>query len=425
MRLLIYGINYHPELTGIGKYTTELAEWLAKRGHQVEVITAMPYYPEWKVHKAYRQRGWHREIINGVTVHRVPIYVPQRVTGARRLLHDLSFMFSSLVPWLLMARRRFDTVLCIYPPLVSGFIPLLYGWLTRTPYMFHVQDLQVDAARKLGLIRNPWLLKILEGCERLFLKRAQRVITISEGMARRILLKGLPAHKLAVLPNWVDTELLKPYQPPARVLLKQAYGYAPEHKVVLYSGNLGEKQGLDMLLKAAHQLRHLPALHFLIVGDGAAKPRLAQLCAQLALERVRFAPLVPKAELPDLLNMADLHIVLQSRGASDLVMPSKLGGILACGGVPLIAAESGSDLARLVQDHGFGLWVEAEQEPALVACLRDFLRQPHLDTMAQKALQYTQTYLSADQVLSQFEKTLDFKALTLNPDQPVPLSASA
>ena len=102
MRILIYGINYSPELTGIGKYTGEMGAWLAQQGHTVEVITARPYYPEWKIHAAYRGKGWHTDVIEGAIVHRSPLYVPKSVSALRRILHEFSFVAGSLPYWLKM-----------------------------------------------------------------------------------------------------------------------------------------------------------------------------------------------------------------------------------------------------------------------------------------------------------------------------------
>lgn len=409
MKLLVYGINYHPELTGIGKYTTEMCEYLTSRGHEVEVITAMPYYPEWRIHSAYRRRGWHTEMIEGVKVHRVPVYVPNPVTGGKRLLHDFSFLLSSCVPWVKALFSKFDVVLCIYPPLPIGVFPLLYGFVTRTPYQFHVQDLQVDAARELGLIKNETLLRILEGMEKVFLKHARRVTTISNGMARRLEAKGVSAEQMEILPNWVDTEALVPYAPEARARVKSRYGYQTDERVVLYSGNLGEKQGLDHLLRAAFALRDRSNIRFHIVGEGAAKARLVAMKDKLGLDNVRFAPLVPKSELPDLLNMADLHVILQSKGATDLVMPSKLGPILACGGVVLVAADNSSELAQTVRRGGFGVQVDSDDEKAFISSimqLTDADAAESVESFSTCAREWASRRIGLRAILPNYEKML-------------------
>ena len=407
MKALIYGINYYPELTGIGKYTTEMCEWLVRQGHQVEVITSLPYYPEWRVHESYRGKGWHTEMINGVKVHRGPFYVPAKISGYTRLLHDFSFLLSSTRSWLATMPRNFDVVVCIYPPLPIGVLPLLYNWFRAVPFVFHVQDLQVDAARQLGIIRQQSLLSFLDHFERYFMRRATLVTSISPEMLKKILSKGIPEEKLRLFPNWVDTQALVPLTFEERAALKKEYGYQPEESVVLYSGNLGEKQGLNTLLHAAALAQHQQKkTKFMIVGEGAAKQKLIDLKNTLQLDNVTFAPLVPKKELPRLLNMADLHIILQKKGASGLVMPSKLGSILACGGVPLVAAERDSGLRELIDSQQLGITTDAEDEEALLQGIEGYFQNNNVDAYRKNARYYAESHLCIESVLSSFETTL-------------------
>ncbi len=155
MKILMYGINYLPELTGIGKYTGEMAEWLVEQGHTVDVITAHPYYPEWQVHEGYRGKGWLTEIRNGVRVMRCPMYVPQQVTSVKRIIHEFSFVASSLRYWLgVFVKERYDVVICLSPPFHLGLLPVLYSQLRGVPLWCHIQDLQIDMAKDLGMLTN-------------------------------------------------------------------------------------------------------------------------------------------------------------------------------------------------------------------------------------------------------------------------------
>lgn len=407
MKLLVYGINYYPELTGIGKYTGEMCEWLASEEHDVEVITAMPYYPEWQVHPAYSGKGWFTEKINGVTVHRCPFYVPQQVSGKTRMLHELSFFLSSLIFWVRAFFIRYDTVICIYPPLCIGLLPVLYKWIYGCPLVFHIQDLQVDAARDLQIIRNQRLLRFFERVEKFYLRNATLITTISEGMRNKVLKKGIRGRKVKLFPNWVNTEVLQPMDT-QKVWLKTLYGYAPHQKVVLYSGNIGEKQGLDTVMDVAEefQAQQQEEVQFLIVGEGNAKKRLKEIAEEKQLQNVRFAPLVPAAELAQLLNMADLHLVLQKKGATDLVMPSKLGNILSCGGVALIASDKESDLRKLSESYQFGINAEPEDASSLLSTIELFfsLQSSHY---SQHARHYALQNLNKDHILHAFNGQLN------------------
>ncbi len=406
MKLLVYGINYTPELTGIGKYTGEMCEWLASAGHEVDVITAMPYYPEWQVHPIYRLRWWFTENIRGVSVHRCPFYVPKEVSGSTRMLHEFSFLLSSLFFWTRAFFTRYDAVICIYPPLVIGFLPLLYKWLYKCPVVFHIQDLQVDAARELNIIQNKRLLRSMERLEKFFLRRSTVITTISTGMCDKIIAKGIRASKVKLFLNWVDVELLRPMHD-QKDWLKALYGYALNQKVVLYAGNIGKKQGLDTIIDIAESLQkqNRDDLQFLLTGEGNDKARLMAVAAKKQLNNVRFGPLVSSDELPQLLNMADLHMILQRKGAIDLVMPSKLGSILSCGGVPLIASGKESTLRKLSETHGFGINTEPEDVENIQNAIEFFFTMK-AHNYGEHAREYAKQFLAKDIVLHYFNEQL-------------------
>ena len=371
MKILIYGINYAPELTGIGKYTGEMAAYFAASGDTVEVITAPPYYPQWEVRKDYRRRGWLKERIDGVTVLRCPLYVPKEAGGLKRILCEISFVVSSMRHWLPRYFRSYDAILCVSPPFHLGFVALPHKWLHGTRVVNHVQDLQVDAARDLGIIKQEWLLRILERAERWLLRQFAAVSTISDGMRRKIERKGINPEQTIMFPNWVDGDLVYPVARSASA--RAEWGYDDDDRLVLYAGNLGEKQGLENILYLADRLRDIPALTFLIIGEGGAKSRLVDEAERLNLTNVVFKPLQPLERLPATLAAADVHLVLQKKAAADLVMPSKLTNILAVGGHALVTAEAGTTLHDIVKTYRLGTLVAAEDVDALETGLREIL----------------------------------------------------
>lgn len=406
MKLLVYGINYSPELTGIGKYTGEMCEWLVSAGHEVDVITAMPYYPEWQVHPAYRGRWWFTENINEVKIHRCPFYVPKKVSGSTRMLHEFSFLLSSLFYGIRAFFTRYDAIMCIYPPLVIGFLPLLYKRLYRCPMIFHIQDLQVDAARELNIIQNQRLLRLMERLEKFFLRHATIITTISTGMRDKIIAKGIRSSKVKLFLNWVDIQRLTPMQD-QKDWFKALYGYTHEQKVVLYAGNIGKKQGLDTIIDIAESLQNKKRddIQFLLTGEGNDKDRLMAIAAEKQLKNIRFGPLVSSEELPQLLNMADLHMILQRKGATDLVMPSKLGSILSCGGVPLIASEKESTLRKLSEEYGFGINTEPEDIQGIQNAIESFfMLKTH--NYGLQAREYALQFIPKDMVLHCFDEQI-------------------
>ena len=404
MRILIYGINYTPELTGIGKYTGGMAAWLARRGHDVSVITAMPYYPEWRVQTAYAKKGWHREELNGVQVYRCPLYVPGEATSFKRILHEFSFVASSLPVWLgFLFKKKSDVVISVSPPFHLGLLALGYARLRGIPLLTHVQDLQVDAAKELGMLGNERLLELMFRAERLILRGSTAVSTISQGMKRKVEEKSISPEKVIMIPNWVDTVRIQPL-PRSRSLLGEL-GIDAEKKVVLYAGNLGEKQGLEMVVEAAGQLAHRPDLLFVFVGSGGGRERLEAMVRAAQLTNVRFFPLQPYEKLSSLLAIADLHLVLQKKAASDLVMPSKLTGIMAAGGCAIVTALPGTSLYQIMQDHRLGIIVAPES----VVAMRNGIEQAlaaDLSEYRSNARKYAEDHLSRTKILTKIEETL-------------------
>ncbi|PWJ55980.1 colanic acid biosynthesis glycosyl transferase WcaI [Dyadobacter jejuensis] len=401
MRILIYGINYAPELTGIGKYTGEMGAWLGEQGHDVTVVTTMPYYPEWEVHPEYRGRGSFIERRGNVQIHRYPIYVPQEVSSIKRILHEFSFLARTSTFWLKsIFTKKYDLVFCVAPPFHIAILPLIYKFIKGGKLIAHIQDLQVDAAKELGMIKNNFFLNSMFGFERFLLKNSSKVSTISEGMKRKILGKGVSENNILMFPNWVDQNTITPV--PITDSLRQAWGLGLQDFVVLYSGNLGEKQGLEVIIEVAELTKDLPHLKFVIVGSGGAKAKLEALVAQSNLQNIIFKPLQPYELLPKMLGIANVHLVLQKKSAADLVMPSKLTTILSAGGCAIVTADAGTSLYDLIQNHQVGLICPPESAPALAATIRQASQQD-LTVIQANARNYVLHNLTKEAILSSFE----------------------
>ncbi len=404
MRILIFGINYSPELIGIGKYTGEMGPWLAAQGHEVAIVTAKPYYPEWQVQEEYKGTGWITEQVDGVTVYRVPLYVPKVVTAKKRILHEFSFLGGVFPRWFsLLLKKKYDIVINIAPPFHLGFFGTLYAKLKKAKLVTHIQDLQVDAAKELGMINNGRLLNIMFRMEKYLLDKSNSVSSLSLGMKKKILIKGVPETKYTMFPNWVDERIIRPL--PKEQSLRSEWGIPMDDLIILYAGNLGEKQGLEIIIEVAERFKSKPDVHFIICGSGAAYDRLKSIAEQAELHQVRFYHLQPYHKLAALLASADIHLVLQKKSASDLMMPSKLTGILAAGGFPIVTATPGTSLHELIDTHQLGLIIEPESATALARGLQQALAMD-LTPFRKRARDYAERFLSKDQLLKAFEQDL-------------------
>lgn len=398
MRILLYGINYSPELTGIGKYSGEMARWLADQGHEVRVVTAPPYYPDWKVWKGFSSWCFSKRNEDGVTVIRCPLYVPQRPTALKRLVHLASFSLSSLFAVLAQWRWKPELVVLVVPTLFCAPQALLLSKLAKSKSVLHIQDYEVDALFGLGIAKSSALRGIAYGIERAMLRKFDRVSTISSGMLRRAAKKGVSEERLRFFPNWSETARF--FQVERNDILLAQLGVNPDKRVLLYSGNLGEKQGLENVIDAAERLEGRTDLVFLIVGEGAGKARLLNLVNVKQLTNVIFAPLQSYELLPALLASADCHLVIQKRGAADAVLPSKLTNILAVGGNSVITADLDTSLGLLCTEFpGIAIRVEPESVEALIQGINEVLSLPRNNVIASS---YARKYLDKDQILLRF-----------------------
>lgn len=383
MKITVWGINYEPEPTGIGPFNTDLCGYLAGKGHDVTMLSTFPYYPWWKKRDEDRGR-WHaRTQERGVTLHRCWHYVPARPSTLKRLIHELSFVATST--WQAVCAPAADVYVMVSPPLFLGLGVALTSWLKRRPFIVHVQDLQPDAALGLGMIKPGPAVRMLFLLEKWNYTRAALVSGISGGMIDAYRRKGVPEQKIYLFPNWI------PDAEPASGMVAQSPGvsegnsaqtvsFRTAHAIpaamplIAYSGNVGMKQGLDVLVEAAS----LPAArgegganyHWAICGEGAAKPALEELAARTPGCGAKLYPLQPDGLYQAMLREADVNVITQQRGTGQFFFPSKLLSILQHGRPVLAVADEASELARALREGNFGLVVAPGDAPALLAAAR-------------------------------------------------------
>ena len=359
LKILIYSINYAPEMIGVGRSTGEIGAYLDENGFDVSVVTTPPHYPGWHARPPYSAWRYAQETRAGVKILRCPILLRTKIHGIWRLIAPLSFALTSapVALWKMVTGRP-DVVLCIEPTVFTapaGLLSRLLGAHT----VLHVQDLEIDAAFAVGHLKGDFLQKIAVALESWLLRRFSTVITISEQMRKRLIAKGIEPGRIGLVRNWVDMTKIKPIA--GDNAFRAELGLSREDFIVLYAGNIGAKQSLDVVVEAARQLASTPRVHFVIAGDGPEKPRLVQNCA--ILPNVHFLPLQPEERLCELLNLADLHVLPQSSGAADLVLPSKLGGMLASGKPVLATADADTELFEVL--YGTAILVPAGDSRAM------------------------------------------------------------
>jgi len=397
-KVLILGINFAPELTGIGKYTGEMVDWLVEKDYDVTMVTSFPYYPNWSVQKPYSGRIYKKETEKGgkLNVYRCPMYVPVVPSGARRVLQEFTFLVSSfLVVFYLLFKKGHQQIFVMAPPFHLGLLGLFYRFFKGGKIDYHIHDMQIEAARQLKVIKADIAFKILLKLEKYILDRVDYVSTISGGMKAKVQKKV--KKDIIMFPNWVDTQKLFPLK--NRSALKRSWGYNDDDKIILYSGSIGEKQGLQSLIPIAKSLEEYSFIKFIICGIGPYKEQLMQLASRAQLTNISFLPLQPLDQFNNLLNLADVHLVLQKKNAADLMLPSKLTGILSSGGLALVTADPGTSLYKAVVDHKMGVVIPSEDDEALNEAILDCCLSDHTSE-TQKGRWYAEKYLNKHQILS-------------------------
>jgi colanic acid biosynthesis glycosyl transferase WcaI len=415
MRLLILGLNFAPEPVGIGRYTGELATWLAARDHQVQVITAPPYYPQWRLQPPFRNRyGVERSRVGGggsLIVRRCPLWVPPQPSTLKRLLHLASFALSSTPPLLARLRHPPDRLLVIAPAFFCAAPALLFTAIARlrgrpVPAVLHIQDFELDAAFELGFMGGGPIRAWAEALERFLLRRFTAVSSISPAMCERLAIKGVEPSRIWLFPNWVDCGAIEPEATPAQPAWRAELGLPADAVVALYSGSMNRKQGLEVLADCASRLTGHPTLHWIFCGAGPTRAAFEASCG--GLPRVRFLPLQPADRFHALLQLADIHLLPQQAGAADAVMPSKLLAMLASGRPVLATAEPNTGLAAAITGEApCGLVTPPGDAPAMAAAARNLADNSALRTaMGAAARQRAMMVWDRDAVLGKFEQNL-------------------
>ncbi|MFP5207651.1 MAG: glycosyltransferase family 4 protein [Acidobacteriota bacterium] len=400
MRVLILSINYWPEVTGIGAFTTYRAEHLATAGHDVEVCTTFPYYPEWKVPEDYAGRFLSSEVRNGVRIFRSYAYIPSHVTSVKRVFHEGSFVISSMMRAL--TRRRPDVLMVVSPPLGLAVPAILLSRIWGTPYVFDVEDLQPDSAADFGMLPR-WAVRLLYKVESAAYHHAALVTTLTASMKRRIIEKGVAEEKIELVEPRMD-DALATITPEEGFIFRKRYQLEDKF-LVTYSGNMGVKQGLDVVLDVADLNRSDETTLFLLVGSGAESRRIQKRSVELNLRNVRFLSLLEEKDFRGLLAASDVCLVTQQQAISEVAFPSKIVTYLGAGRPIIASVNPGSEVASITAESGAGRVVNAGEPEALLAAIRE-LRGTDLEKLGENARRYASVRWAPDRVLGRLEQSL-------------------
>jgi colanic acid biosynthesis glycosyl transferase WcaI len=416
MQILIYSYNYYPEPIGIAPLMTELAEGLVKRGYQVRVLTAMPWYPEGEVYEDYRGKLFTTEILNGVKIQRCYIWTRRHRSLANRALFELSFATSSLIQGLFGGRP--DAIFLTVPGLPVCLPAAVLSSLYQAPVILNLQDILPDAAVHVGMINNPKVINLLRKLEKFAYGMATKISVIADGFTKNITAKGVPIEKIVEIPNWVDVNFIKPIAADNNYFRSE---YQLEGKfVILYSGNIALTQGLETVIEAATHLKHNTEIAIVIVGAAKALAKLERHCLEHGADNVKLIPFQPRQKLPEMLSAADVGLVVQRKNVLDFNMPSKIQVLLASGRAIIASVPSGGTAARAIEKSGGGIVVPPENPQMLAAAIEKlYLNRQLVNNLGKTGRQYAEAHYSFESALDKYEKLF---AAVIDPQVTIELS---
>jgi colanic acid biosynthesis glycosyl transferase WcaI len=394
LRTLFINRSYYPDVEATGQLLTELCGDLARR-HDVTVIAGRPNFVA--AGKSLPARETHQ----GVSIIRVRNLRFSKVGMAGRAAGLASYLL--LAFWAALRQRRPDVIVVETDPPALGAMGALLKWWHRCPMVFYLQDLFPEVGLALGKFRPGLLTSFLRWLTNVGLRHADRVVVLGEDMKRIVLQRGVAPERVAVIPNWADTQALRPSDGPNPLRAE----WAEDGKfVVMYSGNLGLSQGLDGVLEVASKMRDEPVT-FLLVGEGGAKPGLMARATELGLKNVRFLPYQPKERLGDSLSAADLHLIPMRRALAGCMVPSKLYGILAAGRAYIAAVDKDSEVAAVTAAHGTGLRIEPESPEEMASAIRWSLEhRDELKAMGDRGREVAESYFDRGRSVGLFDEVL-------------------
>ncbi|WP_081701556.1 glycosyltransferase family 4 protein [Rhodococcus sp. JG-3] len=407
-RVYVVGINYEPEQAGIGPYTSEMVNELVKRGKRVSVITGLPHYPQWKVEKAHVQRTGRRQIRDSErpTVSRVTHYVPENPTLAKRLWMESTFGFRALLELQKWHPTKHDAVILVSPSLISSLLVCIrYKGRRRRPYMIlWMQDSYAMAARETDTA-TPRASKAITFMEHYLIRHVDVVVVIHEKFAEGIKL-ALTAGKtkVRVVRNWIKSNETRSLLPDQNI--RKTLGWPTEAVIVLHSGNIGMKQGLENIVAAAKlsQLSH-PNMFFSIIGDGNQRAKIEKLADGMLNLQVR-GPL-DSDTFVSAMREANVLLVNEKPGVSGMSLPSKLTSYWASARPVICAVEPGSNTHAEARRTGAALVVNAGQPLQLIEAIELLANDRTLrDGLIKNGLWHVENSLSLNNAVDEFEEIL-------------------
>lgn len=390
MKILIITQWFDPEPTLKGLV---FAKELKRQGHDVEVLTGFPNYPTGKIYDGYKLRLKQRESVEGIDVLRVALYPNHDSSAIKRIFNYISFAFMAMI-FGVFSTKKADVIYAYHPPLTVGIAALLVGKIRRTPVVLDIQDMWPDTLKATGMMNNKKLLDVVYKVSQILYKYVDHIVVLSLGFKKLLMQRGVPAEKIDVIYNWCDEQALSNKSP-----IKAEYENLFKDKFnVVFAGNLGKAQGLDVIVDVAKKMQHHQRLQFIFVGDGTERESVINQTKQYSLGNIVFIPRVSMQEVGSILREADVLIVhLKDDPLFEITVPSKTQAYMAIGR-PILMAVKG-DAANIIDQANAGIIAQPENSESIIKGIENLynLSADELSELGENGKKYYFQYMSLEE----------------------------
>ncbi|MFV0318201.1 MAG: glycosyltransferase family 4 protein [Microthrixaceae bacterium] len=400
MNLLVLCPHFAPDVAPTGEVMTSITEALADRGHRLHIVTSLPWYRHHAVEADWTGRMWRTDSTEWGWITRLHPFPTDKTNIPARAVAFVGFTGASAAA-AIASRSGADAAMVMSPPLPLG----LAGWLAakahRIPWVFNIQDVFPDVAVELGAITDPRVISVASWLERFLYRRADAVTVLSEDLRDNVAAKlgGRDTSKVRVIPNFVDTQRIHPAD--RMTSYRDEYGLG-ERTVVMYAGNVGLSQSLDLVVEAARRFKGRDDVCFVINGGGSALEDLRASAA--GLDNLRFIEMQPRDRLPEVLASGDIHLIPLKAGLARSSVPSKLYSILAAGRPVLASVDSGTEVERTVRSADAGVAVPPDDPDAFCEALDAMLSDPQRrNEMGRAGREFVQGWASPAAIAESYE----------------------
>jgi colanic acid biosynthesis glycosyl transferase WcaI len=403
LKILINSLYFYPDHSGIAIYSSDFAFYAKEQGHEVNVITGFSFYPNWKKKVEDRRRFFSKEKINGVNIYRGYTYVPIRPNTVNRLLQELGVFIFSTINYLRVGKP--DCIVVFTTPVSFGLLGTFFKKIYKTTLLINVQDFQVEAAASLNMVKSTLFVKLLKKVEYLTYKNCDYVSSISESMCQILEEKVFQKEKVFLWPNWISiSEYPKGIE---KGVFRLENNINQERIIVAYAGNIGLKQGLEILVDVAEMFKTNAKIEFLIIGDGAGLQKLKNYATKKQLDKLRFLPFLDEVSYKHFLEDVDVVFISQQKTEKDIYFPSKLLGLMAVGKTILVTADPESELFKILNNNGLALASNYGDVDKICQHLESVIKNPSIKSkLSEKTREFVRKY-DREIVLSQVLNKID------------------